>query len=396
MKKLSNARLLFGHDLLEVLTAKPTPAFSNDTLDFLCLLSDAGLKFCKSNPDYSEYSSFFFWIRLNNLLNIHKKYPSFLFGRGLSFHIAPANVPANLLYTLVFGLLAGNPSIIRGSERIEEQLKPIFKLINKIIGECTFSQLPLFSCISYPRDQDLNAYLSSLANVRLIWGGDDTVSYFKSLSTLNTCVDITFPSKTSYTYIDKDLFDKLDTKAKLSCFQRLASDIELYSQNACSSPIALVIKSSSSYHSNSFFSQLSCELQKLAINKKKNSVDSFYSASDASISLIEPPLGVHRSPYLNIFFYKHEQINEIIALKRPSNSLLYACYVRKFSDFNPPLTAQTITLLPHSAESALNLYYEIECSSINRIVPAGRAIDMHLLWDGYDIIAMSTKHLTFK
>ena len=72
--------------------------FDGEVLTFLnavsrLLLGDKGAK------AYSDVATFAFWVRRASLLRLKERFPfepgAVTLGRGVAFHIAPSNVPAN-------------------------------------------------------------------------------------------------------------------------------------------------------------------------------------------------------------------------------------------------------------------------------------------------------------
>lgn len=60
--------------------------------------------------NYPDIITFGFFCRKANIEKIKKNYSqNFRIGRGLSFHIAPSNVPINFAYSMVIGLLSEIP-----------------------------------------------------------------------------------------------------------------------------------------------------------------------------------------------------------------------------------------------------------------------------------------------
>ena len=60
--------------------------------------------------------AFGFFCRRANLEALAREYEGAVsdrLGRGISFHIAPSNVPVNFAYSLAAGLLAGNACVVK-------------------------------------------------------------------------------------------------------------------------------------------------------------------------------------------------------------------------------------------------------------------------------------------
>ncbi len=80
-------------------------------------------------------AAFGFWCRRARLEALAARHASPLprLGRGLAFHLAPANVPALFAYTLAIGLLAGNANVVRLSSRRVEGEAPLLAALRRVL-----------------------------------------------------------------------------------------------------------------------------------------------------------------------------------------------------------------------------------------------------------------------
>ena len=92
----------------------PLRPFEPMVLDCLGEISTAILK-SSVGRQYPDLTAFAFYIRRANLQKLETAFASneIRLGRGLCFHIAPANIPVNFAFTWVFSLLAGNANVVR-------------------------------------------------------------------------------------------------------------------------------------------------------------------------------------------------------------------------------------------------------------------------------------------
>lgn len=251
--------------------------FSESVLDFLGGLSDMIRKDreAKSNP---VIQTFAFFIRKANLIQLRNRFyhgnlkesevtkaatdkQTFQrIGKGLSFHIAPSNVPINFAYTLVSGLLAGNPCIVRASSKDFDETKIICRLIselekkvsddkaenetkNKAIDETgnkwNGNIFKYISVISYPHDKEITDYLSSLVNIRVIWGGDNTIAEIRKSPIRPRCTEVCFADRYSMLLVDSAFlctqFEKSEKYGE-NIAKAFYNDTYLFDQNACGSP----------------------------------------------------------------------------------------------------------------------------------------------------------------
>ena len=73
-----------------------------------------------------------FWLRQANLQQIQAIYQKqALLGRGLTFHIAPANVDTLFFYSAIVSVLCGNPVVIRISRQQSKVTQRLLILLNQ-------------------------------------------------------------------------------------------------------------------------------------------------------------------------------------------------------------------------------------------------------------------------
>ena len=95
----------------------PWPPFDASVLGFLNALSENIRALPRGNVS-EEMRSLGFWLRRAHLLGLREAYGrADALGLGISFHIAPANVPLLFAWSCAIGLLAGNACRVRVSGR---------------------------------------------------------------------------------------------------------------------------------------------------------------------------------------------------------------------------------------------------------------------------------------
>ncbi len=164
-------------------------------------------------------------------------------GRGLAFHVAPSNVPVNCMYTLVFGLLSGCANVVRVPSKEFPQVDILCRTLNEVLKKQKFSQMNhRIQVLRYDRDEKLpdgrpfTAFFSSICDMRVIWGGDETVANIREYPIGPRAKEITFADRYSVGILDVQAVrgasdEELDRLAK-----DFYNDTYLMDQNACSSP----------------------------------------------------------------------------------------------------------------------------------------------------------------
>ena len=371
--------------------------FDKNIIDFLDNLS--GLIFReKKIKDYPDLATFAFFCRKSNINSLKKKYSNFLdnrYGRGLVLHFAPSNVPLNFAYSLLFGLITGNTNIVRLSDNFHTQETLLIKNINNLLKKKFRKLQNKINLIRYKKSEDITAFLSSICDVRVIWGGDQSVNEIRKQPLSPEAYDVTFADRYSIclvsakNYLEAGSFDK-----EAIAFY---NDTMVFDQNACTSPKIVL------WHGNIkdinkakfiFWKKFNKLLHTKNYKTKGNlNYEKLYKQTKAIIDL-------------NLKKEKEAKsiVKKINIKKIPKNLDQYLSSGGFFMEFNFKRfneiknlfssKIQTLTYIglePLIIKKKLNL---TKIKSVDRIVPNGRSSEMGLEWDGYDIAFQLSKKLT--
>jgi len=213
--------------------------FAPEIVDFVeaissRILTDRGL------DRFPELKAMAFWMRMVNILKLKEAFAASIgdrirLARGLVFHIAPSNVDTIFIYSWFLSMLAGNSNIVRISSESSEQLEQLIGLVNDLSSESRFTEIRnRYLIIQYDHNDDITGHLSSLCDVRVIWGGDETIRRIRSILLRPTAIELVFADKFSFALIDAEAFLNSDEQNVVTDgFRR---DAYTFDQNACSSP----------------------------------------------------------------------------------------------------------------------------------------------------------------
>lgn len=179
--------------------------------------------------------------------------------RGLSVHWLAGNVPILGLFSIFSALITKNVCLVKASSHGYEQLVELLNSINNVnTDKINGAQItPMIKLILVEAgDKKAHQYLSSAANIRIAWGGWEAVNAIVSLPKNPFCEDIIFGPKYSYAVIDKESL----TKNAKKIAQRLAVDVSVFDQYACSSPHTVFIEGDES-QALDFAKELSTQLE---------------------------------------------------------------------------------------------------------------------------------------
>ena len=219
----------------------PIKVFDDRIINFLNSLSKNIMSEKKSRL-FPDLFSFGFWCRKENMNKLKNSYNSqnLMFGRGIAFHVCPSNVPMNFAYSLVFGLLSGNDNIIRLPSRNFDQSELLIKIIKKILKKKIFKFIVKKIClISYDKSDQISQIISEFSNVRLIWGGDETIKKFKKFDTNPRSIDLYFSNRYSISVISTDKLKYNKDNNLLKIANNFYNDAFTMDQLGCSSPQAI-------------------------------------------------------------------------------------------------------------------------------------------------------------
>ena len=373
-------------------------AFDPMILDFLDYLSKKLLT--KKYKDFSDIATFAFFIRKANLSRIKKGYGSSLnslIGRGLSFHIAPSNVPINFAYSLITGLCSGNNCIVRLSSKDFIQNKIITEEINGLLELKKFKTLnEKISIVQYEKDEEINRYFSIITDVRIIWGGDDTINELRKFPIKPKATEVCFPDRYSICIINSQEYLKENISFK-KIAHNFFNDTYFFDQNACSSPRLIFWYGNDKDTKKSkeiFWSHLESFLV-----EKKYEISSFISSSKllskcmASIDLDNIQISKDSSNLIERI--QIDSLHKGLEKYNVPGGLFFEFISEEMLDLKSFVDErlQTITTIGMDKNLIKNFVIDHGLKGIDRVVENGRAAEYSFNWDGYDLIFQLTRKL---
>ena len=384
----------------------------------------------KKNPVLQTYA---FFIRRSNLIKQKEVFfADGRIGKGLSLHIAPSNVPINFAYSLCAGLMAGNPCIVRASSKDFEETRVICGLLKKLeasddLTEKAKSTLKYISVISYPHDKDVTDALSAMVNIRVIWGGDNTVSEIRRSPVRPRCTEVCFADRYSLLVIEAaGLLNSIEDDSKTDTSEMIDKKLEdiahsfyndtyLYDQNACGSPRLIYwigsdeeIERARDIFWNAVYTYVRdrYEIQPVI------AVDKLTMADRVSIDIPGSKLAKRDDNMITRVEVSLDSLSERYESDDESKISLYdyetpgGFYVEVSSDSIQSLApyidekVQTCTFInffnkttAETADYIQQFVIDNGLKGIDRIVPIGHSADFGFIWDGYNLIDTFTRSI---
>ena len=161
------------------------------------------------------------------------------FPRGLVVHFPPANVDTIFVYSWALSALAGNANVVRVSPRSAGAASAILEALGEVLPGCHPAVGQTQRMITYDRDDAATAALSAACDLRVIWGGDRSVTEIRRHPLPPLARDLTFPDRASFAAVSVAGWMAADPGTRRAAVDGFANDVYWFDQAACSSPRTL-------------------------------------------------------------------------------------------------------------------------------------------------------------
>lgn len=394
--KNGNITYLVGNKDVKI---RPLIPYETILCDFLNDLS-SDLRSDKKAAAYPDIMAFAFWTRKANIAKLKKDFlkdEKARLGLGLVFHITPSNVPINFAFSFAFGLLSGNANIVRVPSKYFEQTDIICTCIKRLLNSSKYKGIKdMTAFVRYEKNNEITGEFSKHCNARIIWGGDQTIKNIRKLPIPERGVEIAFSDRYSFCTIDAKSVNKLDETKLIRLAENFYNDTYLMDQNACSSPHLVIWQGEEKEAAKEKFwtavsHTASMKYQLAAVN----AIDKYTQLCHNAIELN------------NISTFKRHQnyVYRIVIDSLPGNmdDLRGKCgyfYEYDTDDINSiaPIVNTKYQTLTYFGDKSQLLDFVIKnrLLGIDRIVPIGKALDIGVIWDGYDIIGSLSRIIDVK
>ena len=384
---------------------EPMPPFAAETTDFLAAVSKEILEI-PGNMAYPELVSLAFWLRKANLSAYVQEFLrtvgayELVLPRGTAFHVAPSNVDTIFLYSWALSLLAGNLNVVRLPQSIPVQLAMLLDAIRRVLEDPSWREIAARNVVlSYPREDEINRFLSARADVRMLWGGDQTVLHFRGLPAKPSTQDIVFDDKVSYAMVNAGRYLALSDDAVAANARLFFNDAYQFDQMACSSPRFVYFVGSPeecALASGRFWTALVAELARksydpgaaVAVDKL---VFGYETAAAGGVGAF--PYG---SPSTLPGVMRISAQDVSAQRKSCGGGFFFECFLLQPTDLASLVQPkdQTLTYLGYSRDEMKMIGGQLSSKGIQRMVPFGQALAFTPQWDGYVLFNELTRRVT--
>lgn len=361
--------------------------FDDKVIDFFDRVSAKLMKDSEARK-FSDVITFAFWIRKANLIKYKEKYRcDNKLGRGTAFHITPSNVAVNYAYSFAVGLLAGNANIVRLPSKEYAQISIINNAIKSVLAEEDMKSIEPYVCfIRYSRNKEVTDKLSSLCDIRVIWGGDNTISEIRKSPIGARCTEIAFADRYSLCVIDGDFYNKLEDVEKDKTVKGFYNDTYLSDQNACTSP-RVVIWNNCDTAIEDFWRRLHSIVSKEYGYEAIMGVNKLSTMLKAAVALEDDGLVIIKGEDNKLVRIQLQKLNSETMKFRESCGFFYeyiADDICELYGLCDNVHCQTVSYI--GAKNMLKPLLDMHPHGIDRVVPCGHTMDFDIIWDGFNLI----------
>lgn len=351
--------------------------------------------------DHPELATLAHWFRPAAQEQLSRRLQSpaneHLLARGLVFHLAPANVDVLFAYAWLMSVLAGNRNVARLSQKPSAQREALVSILHAMQAEGLHSEVLQRSVLlTYPHDDTVTTQLSRHCHARIIWGGDATVAKIRSLPLAPLALELAFPDRFGVAAIEAATVAAAEETELQQLAHRFINDTLWFGQQACSSPRTLYWVGTADAVEAArarFWPAVRAQSGQVA----DEPAALMARVADAHLMAALAP-NVHADSALGSYplTLTADHVDGRLRELQSGHGLVVDVQLGSLAELSMQLDDRDQTLVQHgfSRETLVALLDRLGNRALDRIVPFGRALDFHPVWDGTDLLDVLTRKIT--
>jgi len=228
--------------------------------------------------------------------------------------------------------------------------------------------------------------LSSVCDMRVIWGGDNAVSAIRRIPLPPHARETVFADRFSLAAIEAGSYLDLEEKRRAVLAKQFFDDSFWFDQMACSSPRLVVwcgTEAQALAASGDFFSRVNDYAMGQQTVQPAKSMHRFLSSCLAVLD--RPVQRYRRFPSLSVLTLA---TLSNFSRSHPGGNVFLECHVERLEEIAPALCRrdQTLTWFGFAPEKLKSFAVTLNGRALDRIVPIGQALQFGRFWDGNDLL----------
>ena len=296
-------------------------------------------------------------------------------------------------------LLAGNISIIRVSNKEFEEVDIICSAMNRVMDRAEFSDMRNYICIvRYEHSDEITAYLSSICDIRIIWGGNRTIEQIRRYPIPPRAIEMCFADRHSVAVIDAAEYLKAAADPEkgeeftADIAKKFYTDTYYSDQNACSSPRIVVWLNTDADVDKAkklFWEALNKEVSEKYELQPIQAVDKLSMVTELSMK----KTGIHLTRENNkLFIVDVDELTSDVMDYKMSGGYFFQYNAGSLDEIVPIMgkMCQTVAVFGIDKRSVVDFVLQKGVRGIDRVVDIGDTMGLEFTWDGFRMIeAMS-------
>jgi len=306
--------------------------------------------------------------------------------RGTVFHLPPRNVDTMFVYSWLLSAVTGNCNIIRLPRERSDSTEQLLAYFHDALEQASGPARDTTWVVSYGHEQEITEALSSLSDVRVIWGGDATVSAIRACRMPPHTHELVFADRFSLAIIKSTEYRTLTETQRDDLAKQFFNDSFWFDQMACSSPRLVVwcgTEQEANVLSADFFQRVDNYAQRQLAIHPSRSMHRF--VATCAVILDRPVNQTNRLPALTVLSLSTLQEFD---RNHPGGGIFLQARIDELNQLASVLNRkdQTLTAFGFNEHELRAFARNLNGRALERIVPFGQALEFGRFWDGHDLL----------
>ena len=255
----------------------------------------------------------------------------------------------------------------------------------------------MITILRYSNNDEITKKFSTLCDARIIWGGNSTIANIRKFETKARAIDIPFADRYSISLINSEKFLKLNEYKTKNVVKNFYNDTYLVDQNACSSPHLILWKGKSdSKARKKFWHNLNILVKEKYNPPEISSIDNYSKLVSELIK--KKNILSYKKFNKSLYVVSLKKLFPKLFVEKSKWGFFYECNIKNLNNLNYVSNRglQTLTYFGFSKKFLRTFFQKNNFNGIDRIVPFGQALNINLIWDGYDLTKILSREIEIK
>ncbi|MDQ1228594.1 acyl-CoA reductase [Sphingomonas sp. SORGH_AS_0879] len=313
--------------------------------------------------------------------------------RGVALHLPPTNVDTIFVYSWAMSVLAGNANVVRLGTTLSDETEWLVRTVMSTVEAHGQSARQLFC--HYPYGGETERTLSSLCDLRMIWGGDHKVATVSVVPIRLDGLSIGFPDRKSLAIISSTAYRAASDAERDALAVRFFNDVFWFDQMGCGSPRLIVWLDEPRDLADDLYRRLGA-----VIAERRYRVETGVAIGKLALSadLLAEGIATRHQAYSNELHVNRVE-DPVAALRRGHGGGFLADWVATDMRDVAGLISRPVQTLTHfglGEDETGRLARLIAGRGGYRIVPIGQALQFDTTWDGIDLMGHMTRSILIR